>query len=201
MKISIAYAALLAIILARAATIANNEECFATDGPCDLLKRAAVAVAEADPGHRQCIGVGGVCWKVKRDICGASCLKAKRDALALAEAVAEAAPYAGGHHQCVGVGGVCWKAKRSVSAAAEALEEAESLAQPSPEDNTEAGDEEACNAAGGPCDVVKRTAKAAAEAMAEADPAHRQCIGVGGVCWKAKRTLEGLNNVVDSILG
>ncbi len=71
--------------------------------------------------------------------------------------------------------------------------------------DVESNDEEICHQAGGPCEVVKRAANAAAEAMAVADPgwkdpAHHQCYGRGGMCFKAKRALDGLSGVVDSML-
>ena len=131
MKISIIYVALLTVISVEAAAVASQDECYAAGGPCNTLKRAAEAAAEAmaeaspDPkelGPHQCVGRGDICFKTKRDFCGTMCIKAKRDALALAEAVAEAAPYANpNHHQCSSRSGICYMAKRNAMVVAEAL--------------------------------------------------------------------------------
>ena len=88
MKItSIVYAALLAVatVEAAATTPSSEEVCNLPGQPCDKMKRAAEAVAEAvaEPEAR----------RYRTHFCyrrGEACAKAKRDALALAEAVADA---------------------------------------------------------------------------------------------------------------
>ena len=59
--------------------------------------------------------------------------------------------------------------------------------------------EEICHQVGKPCEVVRRAAKAAAEAIAEANPRH-QCFTDGAMCFKAKRALDDLSGVVNSML-
>ena len=137
MKISIIYAALLTVVSVDAAAITIQDECYAPGGLCNTLKRAAEALGDT-PLHKdhKCMGAGAICWKAKRDVCGASCLNAKRSALALAEAFAEAAPFAmKADHKCMATGAICWKAKRSVSEAADDLAEAEAAAASTPEDS------------------------------------------------------------------
>ena len=137
MKISIIFTALLTAISIEAAAITVQDECYAPGGLCNTLKRAAEALAEADSEHKdhKCMGIGARCWKLKRDVCGLSCLNAKRSALALAEAFAEAAPFSEHENtKCMAEGSLCFKAKRSVSAAAEDLDEAEAVSASTPEE-------------------------------------------------------------------
>ena len=237
MKISLLCAGLLTILSIEAAAIAypesssltsdaSQDPCFATGAPCNVLKRAAEAAANAmaepipgfrDPGHHQCHGAGSICFKAKRDMCGPTCLQTKRDALALAEVVADAAALSESGHQCEGFGSECFKSKRNALAAAEDLAEAEAIAgsgndngKPTPTGlapiyirnaNVSCIDSETNNEV----EKIKRAAKAAAEAMAEADPGfrdagHHQCHGDGVMCFKAKRALDSLNGVVNSML-
>lgn len=86
MKItSIVYAALLAVasVEAAATTPSSEEVCNLPGQPCDKMKRAAAAVAEAvaEPEAYRT----HFCYRP-----GEACAKAKRDALAIAEAVADA---------------------------------------------------------------------------------------------------------------
>ena len=132
MKITIIYAAFVAALSVEAFAVAGQDECFADGGPCSALKRAVEAVARyslhdrQSHHHHQCWTDGAMCFKEKREVCGSSCLKAKRDALALTKAVAEAAPFTNlDRQQCNSKEGHCSKAKRNAAEAAEALAAAE----------------------------------------------------------------------------
>ena len=83
--------------------------CYRAGEVCPKLKRAAEAAAEVIAGPQSC------------DVsCGATCLKAKRDALALAEATAEAFAAADPEaHPCHAPGAPCSKAKREALDACE----------------------------------------------------------------------------------
>ena len=137
MKISILYCAFSTVVSIKAAAITNaiseaptftsvsQSECFASGRPCTVLRRAAEAAAEAMAEADQ--------GTIHRCFLNADhCMKAKRDALAFAEAAAEAAALAepeadqGKIHHCFINGGHCVKAKRDVLAAAEASAEAKS---------------------------------------------------------------------------
>lgn len=116
------------------------EYCTTPGQPCDKMKRAADAAANAvaepfpvpDASHHIW------CWRP-----GQPCNKAKRDALALAEAVADAhasanpeaipSPDASRHIWCWRPGQPCNKAKRDALAFAEAVADAHAAANPEAE--------------------------------------------------------------------
>ncbi|MCJ1412892.1 putative serine/threonine protein phosphatase [Ptychographa xylographoides] len=182
---SVLYAALLAFATVDAAAApaaapdaeAVHRWCYRVGEPCNKLKRAADAIAEAvaepvpeaAPVHRWCYRVGE------------PCNKAKRDALSMAEALAEA------HAAAMPAP----KASKTFRIPPESYQET----KPS------SGEiEDYCNGADAPCSKVKRAAEAIAAAMAEpaaqpepeAEAVHRWCYRVGEPCNKHKRALDDL---------
>ncbi len=159
--------------------------CHRVGEPCAKIKRAAEAIAEAFPHPDmspemivRCYGAGG------------ACNIAKREALALAEAVAEAHAVAdledrGIPKWCNRVGEPCAKKEKREA------------------DIEDRGIPKWCHRVGEPCAKAKRAAEAIAEALAEpaeeekrdtdtADGVHKWCYRVGEPCAKAKRGVDAL---------
>jgi hypothetical protein len=117
---------------------------------------------------------------------GEPCLKAKREALALAEAIAE--PKAEAEPQwCSRPGEPCFKVKREADAYAEGT----SICLPISEDKHNnlslAKAQTWCYRPGEPCFKVKRAAEALAEALAIPEAEPQWCSRPGEPCLKAKR--------------
>ncbi|MCJ1311109.1 putative serine/threonine protein phosphatase [Agyrium rufum] len=168
---------------------AVQDYCNEPGQPCEVFKRAAAAIAEAnadpeaDPEAVAKKGVHHFCYRV-----GEPCSKAKRNAIAMAEAVAEA-------HAAAQPDADAWLNNLPV------LHEKRSNVSTI----RTAAIHHFCYRIGEPCFRVKRVAEAIATAAAQpaAEPeaeakkgVHHFCYRVGEPCSKHKRAIEDLANSV-----
>ena len=153
--VTLAFAAILAVVAAKAAPQPGYHFCYRPGEPCTKLKRAADAVAEAlaHPGMEA--RTNHFCYRP-----GEPCTKAKREALAMAEAVAEAHAMAfpealaaaePGYHFCYRPGEPCTKVKRAADIIKEAATSNTSTIDPT----LEVAKAE-CYKAGEPCDLAEK---------------------------------------------
>ena len=149
---------------------------------------------------------------------GEPCAKARRSALALAEAMPLAEP---AHHFCYRPGEACSEAKRNALAAAEAEADArhhfcwlpgEACSEAKRDLGYDAQvAQDYCDSMAGPCSATKRFAAAVAVAIAEpADGAalaeseaektlREKCYAQGGPCDVSKRAVEELGKMVEEM--
>lgn len=204
----------------------HHHFCYRPGETCSKMKRAAEAAAEAMalPEALPTDPVDEVLQSFKQDtseqrhhhFCyrpGEVCSKARRSALALAEAF----PLLDGQERqfCYRSGGPCAQAKRAALAAAEA--EADAFAEAQQHDSSRAkrdvnatnpaaaAAQEYCDSMAGPCAATKRFAAALADALAEpaVEPEseeekdmQKRCYAEGGVCAINKRAVEELSAIV-----
>ncbi len=184
--------------------------CHEAGEGCFKLKRADEAAAEAmsetdsvaDSTKLACYGAGQ------------PCAVAKRSALELAAAVADATASANHHHQCYQPGEGCFVAKRDALEAAEALVEADATANPYPQPgqstsflptliahaNLRLTDAKAiidlCNSEGEACHKLRRAVETIAADL-DAPDAHFED---GEPDSLHKRAFASLMGIVDSML-